>query len=228
MRRLLLLPPLVVLVPLCVLVGGTVGFAASLALMPKHLTVFTSASSVPLSTCTLSASAADTYADQGSAGSNFGTATTLHVRSAVTLLLLQNNARSFVRFDLSSCSIPTSARVLTAKMKLFLSTAPSASRTYQVHRLTQSWGETTLDWNNQPTAAGTATASAATGTTNNVTTEWDVLADVSGFVAGTTTNEGWRIRDSAEGSGTAREGRFSSREHATVSQRPNLVITYYP
>lgn len=226
MRR-LLLPPLVALVPLCLLLGGAVGFAASLALTPERLTIFTSASSVPVSTCTLTP-AADTYADQGSAGSNFGTATTLHVRSAVTLLLLQNNARSFTRFDLSSCSIPTSARVLTAKVKLFLSTAPSASRTYQVRRLTQSWGETTLTWNNQPTAAGTATASAATGTTNNVTTEWDVLADVGGFVAGTTTNHGWAIMDSAEGSGTAREGRFSSREHGTTSQRPTLEITYYP
>lgn len=226
MRR-LLLPPLVALVPLCFLLGGAVGFAASLALTPKGLTVFTSASSVPISTCTLTP-AADTYADQGSSGSNFGTATALHVRSAVTLLVLANNARSFARFDLSSCSIPASARVVTAKMKLFMSTAPSASRTYQVHRLTQSWGETTLDWGNQPTAAGTATASAATGTTSNVTIEWDVLTDVSGFVAGTTTNQGWRIKDATESSGTAREGRFSAREHATVSQRPSLVITYYP
>lgn len=226
MRR-VLLPPLILLVPVCLLLGGAVGFAASLALAPKRLTVFTSASSVPISTCTLT-SAADSYADQGSAGSNFGTATTLQVRSAVTLLLLQNNARSFVRFDLSSCSIPTSARVLTAKMKLFLSTAPSANRTYQVHRLTQSWGETTLTWNNQPIAAGTAAASVATGTTSNVTKEWGVLGDVSAFVAGTTANEGWRIMDSAEGSGTAREGRFSSREHATAGQRPTLEITYYP
>jgi hypothetical protein len=226
MRR-LLLPPVVALVPLCLLLGGVVGFAASLALTPKRLTIFTSASSVPISTCTLT-SGADTYADEGSGGSNFGTATTMHVRSAVTLVLLQDNKRSFVRFDLSSCSIPSSARVLTAKMRLFMSTAPSASRTYQVHRLTQSWGETTLTWNNQPTAAGTATASAATGTTSNVTIEWNVLADVSAFVAGTSTNQGWRVRDSAEGSGTAREGRFNTREHTTVSQRPSLEITYYP
>lgn len=226
MRPRLLLPPLVVLVLLCLLLGGAVGFAASLALTPKRLTVFTSASSVPISTCTLT-SAADTYADQGSASSNFGTATTMRVRSAVTLLLLQNNARTFVRFDLSACSIPTSARVLTAKMKLFLSTAPSASRTYRVHRLTGSWGETALTWNAQPSAAGTATASATTGTTNNVTIEWDVLTDVSGFVAGTTTNQGWRVMDSAEGSGTAREGTFRSREHGTASERPTLEITYY-
>jgi hypothetical protein len=226
MRRIFVVP-LIALLPACFLAGGAVGFAASLGLTPKALAVFTSASSVPISSCTLTP-AADTYADQGSSGTNFGTATALHVRSAVTLVVVQDNKRSFARFDLSSCSIPTSARVLTAKMKLFLSSAPSASRTYQVHRVTQAWGETTLDWGNQPTTAGTATASATTGTTSNVTLEWDVLADVSGFVAGTTTNQGWRVRDLTEGSGTAREGQFRAREHATVSQRPSLAITYYP
>lgn len=226
MRR-VFVAPVIALLAAFFFIGGAVAFAASLALTPKALAVFTSASSVPISTCTLTA-AADTYADQGSSGSNFGTATTLHVRSAVTLVVLQDNKRSFAQFDLSSCSIPTSARVLTAKMSLFLSTAPSASRTYQVHRVTQAWGETTLEWGNQPTTAGTATASATTGTTSNVTLEWDVLADASGFVAGTTTNQGWRILDSVEGSGTAREGRFNAREHATASQRPSLAITYYP
>lgn len=218
--------PLLAFVPLVFVAGGVVGFAASLALTPKRLTVFTNASSVPISTCTV-APAADTYADQGSS-SNFGTATTLHVRSAVTLVVVQDNKRSFARFDLTSCSIPTSARVVTAKLRMFMSTAPSASRTYQVHRVTQAWGETTLTWGNQPSVAGTQTASVATGTTSNVTLEWDVLSDVSGFVAGTSTNQGWRVADSAEGSGTAREGRFNAREHATVAQRPSLAITYYP
>lgn len=226
MRR-VFVAPLIAVLPACFLAGGAVGFAASLGLTPKALIVFTSASSVPISTCTPTP-AADTYADEASSGNNFGTATTLHVKSSVVLVVLQQNKRSFARFDISSCSIPTSARVLTAKMRLFLSTAPSASRTYQVHRVTEAWGETTLTWGNQPTTAGTATASVTTGTASNVTLEWDVLADVNGFVAGTTTNQGWRIRDSVEGSGTAREGQFSAREHATVSQRPSLVITYYP
>jgi hypothetical protein len=228
MRR-VFVAPLIALIPACLLIGGAVGFAASLALTPKALAVFTSASSVPISTCTLTP-AADTYAYQGSSGSNFGTATTLHVRSAETgfILTSPDNKRSFARFDLASCSIPTSARVLTATMRLFMSTAPSATRTYQVHRVTQAWGETTLDWDNQPTAVATATASAATGTTSNVTIQWNVLADVNAFVAGTTTNQGWRVRDSVETSSTDREGRFNAREHSTVSQRPSLAITYYP
>ncbi len=206
-------------------VASGIGFASALAITPKALTVHTAASSVPISMCTLT-SAADTYADQGSAGSNFGTATTLQVRSGTTLVLLADNKRAFLRFDLASCSIPSTARVVSGRMRLFMSTAPSATRTYQARRVTASWAETTLDWNNQPAVAATPTATVVTGTTSNVTLEWDVLADVSSFVAGTATNNGWRIADSVE-SNTG-DSQFRSREHGTTSQRPSLVVTYYP
>jgi hypothetical protein len=221
MRR-VVLPPLVVLVPFCFLLGGGVGFAASLALTPKNLTVFTSASSVPISSCTLTANA-DTYADGAvlNQGANFGTATTLHVRSDTL-----GNKRSFVGFNVSSC-IPSGARIKTATLSLYLSTAPGASRTFQARRVTASWGETTLTWNNQPTVAGSATDSVSTGTTNNVTRSWNVLADVQAFADGTA-NNGWRIADATEGALGAQQGQFSSREHGTASQRPSLAMTYYP
>jgi hypothetical protein len=185
---------------------------------------------VPVTTCTLTA-AADTYAHEDSAGTNFGTETTLHVRSGVRRVLLltfPDNKRSFVRFDLASCSIPSSARVVSAQQNLFLSTAPSSSRTYQVHRVTQSWTETNLAWDNQPAVAASATASASTGTVANVTIGWDVRADIQSFVGGTATNDGWRLKDVTEGADPAHEGRFNAREHGTTSQRPSLVVTYYP
>jgi acid phosphatase type 7 len=206
--------------------ASATGFASSLALTPRPLTVYVAPSTIPISTCALSAPVADTYADQGSSGSNFGSATELHVRSGTTLLLLAANKRTFVRFDLSSCAVPADARVLSARMKLFMSTAPSATRTYRAHRITGSWAETSLDWVNQPGVAGSPTASVATGATANVPLEWDVLADVGAFVAGSVTNHGWRVSDAIE-SNTG-EGRFSSREHATASRRPSLVVTYYP
>lgn len=208
------------------LVSSSVAFATALAITPERLTIYSSASAVGVTTCTLTG-AADTYADEAvvNAGRNFGTATTLEVRSEALA-----NKRSFVRFDLSSCSIPTTANVKTAGMKLFLSTAPPASRTYAVHRVTASWGETSLTWNDQPSIASSPTASTATGTTNDVTLEWNVLSDVSAFVAGAATNNGWRIGDASEGGAllTAYQGTFSSREHGTTSERPTLVIRYYP
>jgi hypothetical protein len=214
---------------LVAVVATGVGFAAALAITPKSLTVHTAASTVPISTCTRTP-AADSYVHASNGGNNFGTATTLQVRSAVALGLLPDDKRSFLRFDLSSCSIPTNARVETASLTLFLSTAPSASRTYELHRATASWGETTVTWNNQPAVAAVATGSVATGTTANVTRQWNVLADVRTFVDGTVANNGWRIKDLVEGGllGNSFEGQFRSREHTTTSQRPTLAITYYP
>jgi hypothetical protein len=213
---------LIALLPACFLLGGAVAFAASLSLSPKALVVYTSASSVPVSSCTLTA-AGDTYADGAvlNQGTNFGTATQLHVRSDAL-----GNKRSFVRFDVSSC-IPSGARIKTATMSLFLATAPGASRTHQAHRVTASWDETTLTWSNQPGVVASPTDSVATGTTNNVTLSWTVTSDVQAFADGTA-NNGWRLADSAEGSLGAQEGRYNSREHAAVGQRPSLSITYYP
>ena len=231
LTRAVSLRALLVVVALSAVLASAVGFATALEITPQALTIFTSADTVPVTTCTLTTAEADTYAHEDSGGSNFGTATTLHVRSGVrTVLVLTfpDNKRSFVRFDLASCSIPSSARVVTAQLKLFLSTAPTASRTYQAHRVTQSWTETNLDWDNQPTVAASATASAASGTANNVTIVWNVAADVQTFASGTATNNGWRVKDLTEDANTAREGRFNSSEHGTATQRPSLVVTYYP
>jgi hypothetical protein len=118
--------------------------------------------------------------------------------------------------------------VTGATLKLYLATAPSASRTYQVFRTAASWGESTLTWNNQPSVAGSATASASTGTSSDVTLSFDVTADVRAFVAGSDTNTGWRLNDGSETSATTRSGTFGTREAANPAQRPTLVVTYYP
>jgi len=131
-----------------------------------------------------------------------------------------------VRFDLASCAIPSAARVLTGSLGLTLATAPSASRTYDVHRVTAGWTQLALTWSNQPTTAGSASTSLSTGTTSGVSLAVSVLADVSAFVAGGATNNGWRIKDRTEGNLVAAgEGRFGSREGPTP---PTLIVTYYP
>jgi hypothetical protein len=209
--------------------GSGVAFAASLTVTSSDLTTYTMATTVPVSSCTVT-SMGDTYADQAtlSAGSNFGGATTMSVESSATLALAPTNKRSFVTFDLSSCSIPSTAQVLSAALNLYLATAPSASRTYHATRVTASWSETTLTWNNQPGVAGSVTASVATGTTSGVTLSWTVLSDVQAFVGGSATNNGWRISDQSESSTTTRRGTFATREIGATNQRPSLTITYYP
>jgi hypothetical protein len=227
LKRLLRGRRLLVLAAAGAALGSGAAFAASIGVTSADLTTYTVATTVPISSCTVT-STADTYADQAtlSAGSNFGTNTTMQVQSSQTLGL-GTNRRSFARFDLSSCSIPSSAQVVSAALQLYLSTAPSASRTYNASRITASWGETTLTWNNQPGVAA-ATSSVATGTTSGITLSWDVASDVQSFVSGSTTNNGWRISDAPESSTTTRTGTFATRESGTSSQRPSLAITYYP
>lgn len=214
---------LVALALLAAVLGVGTAVAASLGVGSGDLTLSTYASSISASTCTLTAADADSYVNQASAASNFGTATTLDVRSASS----SANRRTLVQFLLSSCSIPANALVTSATLKLFMYTAPTASRTYEAHRVTGAWTETGVTWTNQPTTAASATATASTGTTANVTLSWNVTSDVQTFVDGTS-NLGWRIKDQTESSATARLGQFRSAEYGTAVQRPALDITYYP
>ena len=194
--------------------------AAGLPLSPARLTVHSAAVTVPTSTCELRAEA-DTYADETLLLSNFGTATDLAVRAQ-----LLGNRRTYLRFDLSACGLAPSADVKSASLMLYLSAAPTASRTYDVYRLTATWTETALNWSNAPASAPTGTASAATGTASGVTRSWDVSADVRTFVAGTAANHGWMLRDATEGGLSAVGAMFGSDERASASERPLLTITY--
>ena len=202
--------------------GAGVALAASFGVISTKLTVHTSVSSIAPTTCTLSAADADSYVSELSLLSNFGTATNLDVQS-----LLLNNKRTFVRFSLAPCAIPANSLVTAASLKLHMYAAPTAGRTYDAHRVTAAWAETGINWLNQPSVAGSATASTTTGTTSGVMLTWDVAADVQAFVDGTT-NDGWRLLDRAESSVTSRLGQFRSAEYGTASERPVLEVTYYP
>jgi hypothetical protein len=199
--------------------GGATAAAAPLSLSSQLVTVFRVNATVPLTSCTAGATA-DAYVTEPLSGA--GTETELRVASAFGA-----NKRSFLRLDLASCAIPTVARVTSAALRLHLSTAPGSSRTYDVFRVTASWVES-LTWVTQPAVAASASASAATGTTAGVTLAWNVLTDTAAFVAGTQTNNGWRVSDRTESNLTAIEGRFSAREHASSSQRPALAVSWYP
>ena len=201
--------------------SASAGWAAALGLSSRALTTHSAPVSIAPSTCSATA-AADSHVSELLLLSNFGTSTTLDVRSQ-----LLDNARAFVRFDVGSCAIPATALVTGASLELRLITAPSASRTHDLHRVTAAWTESEVTWSNQPAVAGTVTASATTGTVSNVTLTWDVAADVQAFVGGTA-NHGWRLRDGTESSATSRAAQYGSREHGTASSRPTLSITYFP
>jgi hypothetical protein len=218
------------------LVAGT-GFAASLSVSSQGFT--------PYRTCTLTATTAtstaviDASVRQASATSNFGTSTTNDVASQSAA-----NRRLYIRFDLTLCSpaIASSATVRLATLRLFGTVLPTdVCRTIDIFRVTATWTEAGITWNNQP--FGTTINNPATGSradsfnvgtlagcqnlaANAYIVGADVTTNVTAFVAGTTTNFGWMLRDDAEGNVTALTFTSSAKNLGTASQGPQLVITY--
>jgi hypothetical protein len=212
---------LLVVAAVCLAVSAATAFAASLTVSSARLTSYSAATSVPASTCSLDA-AADSYVSNAllQGDTNFGGATELHVSGGST------DKRSFARFDLTSC-IPSTAEIESASLRLVLATAPSASRTYAAHRVSASWAEGSITWNNQP-AVGASSGTVATGTTSGVTLQWTVASDVQAFASDSSSNQGWRISDTDEsGLLSSQEGRFGSSEGSGASD-PELVVVFYP
>ncbi len=216
--------PLALLAFLTLIAVGVVAVyaaAANLTVRSDRLTTFgtnqaASASCSP-------AVADDAYVDQKSTASNFGSAATLNVASRSN-----RNKRSYVRFDVASCAIPSGSTVMSASVALAVASAPAKNRTYGMHVVdgTFSWAEATLTWNSQSTSPFAATAtdsqSVTTGSTGTVV-GWDVRPDVQAFVAGTRPNNGWVLRDATESANPASETQFRSDESTSP---PALTITY--
>ena len=174
-------------------------------------TVVDDAPACASSTSTVTADA-DTYINEASATANYGSATSLEVRGASG-----NRRRTLLHFALPS--IPVNCALTGATLRINVLT--TGGGTLHVHRAGATFSETTASWNNPPGYAGNpATATAAVGTV-----QFDVLSITKGLYQGP--NTGFNVRDSldAAGTGTATHT-IASREHATVANRPQLVLTF--
>ncbi|HEY6379439.1 MAG TPA: DNRLRE domain-containing protein [Candidatus Dormibacteraeota bacterium] len=210
--------------------------AAALTLTSQRLTTLSSCmlDSFPSS----AAIDADTYVQQGSPATNAGAATSMVVRSSAGA-----NDRIYVSFNLAKCSpaIPAAAIIRNATLNLYVTAIPATTcRTLDIFKIAAAWSEAGITWNNQPVGASinnppTAqrTSSTTVGpsspcvyTTANQYIPWSVTADVSQFVAGSATNNGWMIRDDTEGSATARAETFTTREAGVLTQAPQLTVSY--
>ena len=227
------------IVILILALAPTAAIAAPVTLNAKTLTVYR--------TCTLTAFAAasstvaDSWVNHNNLTQNNGLDTFVDVQSAGAT----TNRRTYIRFDMTACSpaIPASATAITGTLRLYASAVPIVCRTQDLFRVTFPWTETGVTWNTQPAGWNLINQPATAGRTSFITVGtpvgcqntaigyvngWDVTADVSAFIAGTATNNGWMIRDDVEGSGTARNVRYSSKNLANVAQAPQLVVTYRP
>jgi hypothetical protein len=218
---------LVVAIVVGTVATSTAGYAAGIGL--------TSATLTTVRTCVLTASTtspstvADTYVSSGAATSNFGSATTMNVQSGRT-----DDRRVYVSFDLTACSptIPVGATVAGAVLRTYVTALPSSCRTYDAYRVTSAWTESGITWNTQPTI-GALSSSIDVGNSGQCANRnvayvsgWDVSPDVQAFVSGGTTNRGWMIRDSVEGSNATRTGTFATEEAGTLVQAPQLIVVY--
>lgn len=170
--------------------------------------------------------AADSYLSSKSSetNTNYGNSTDMKVKAKTGEL-----RRSILSFDLST--LPSGSIINSCNLKLYMSSAPNSSRTYGVHRLSSfenTWTETGVTWNNYKsgsawgTAGGDfnagATATAATGTTNNVTLSWNVTGDCS------LATRSWIVKDESEGANY--EGIFQTKDGSVTAKYPYLEVNY--
>jgi hypothetical protein len=211
---------LLVLLALTLGVTSSVAYAATLNVTSWHL--WAGSQTLTKATCTVTGALVDTYVDQNAATTGFGAAATLNlIPSGDT----PKERWVFVKFDLTSCNIPTTGGADSATLSLFLSTAPTTSFNYDLTRVTSTWAST-LTWNQAQalTYAGSPTASVAGGTTSGVTISWPVTVDVDSFIKGGS-NFGWRISDTGIGQNAIKDTAiFASTDSG--ANVPTLTINY--
>jgi hypothetical protein len=202
-------------------IGAGAAYAATLSVTSWHL--WAGSQTLTKAPCTLTGTtqSTDTYVNNTSTGTNFGTATTMLVRPNAA-----NQQWSFIAFDLSSCAIPTTGGADTATLKLTITSAPNAGRTLTVSPVLTAWSETGLTWTSAQTLSyGSATTTFATGTTNNATLSIPVTVDVDALIKNPSASFGWRITDGGS-QATGDTSTFATSENTNAGRRPQLVINY--
>ncbi len=170
-----------------------------------------------------------------------------------TLSHVDYRQRGLVRFDLSTipCGATVTRVQLTMYMERGRSGQPATP--VRLHRLLGAWGEgasiafggagseslagdanwlerqspgvmwTTPGGDFVATASATASVSSSPGAVTWASNAV-MIADVTGWLANPSSNNGWMIINNEVNQGTARK--FSSRESTTASRRPALLVEY--
>ncbi|HEV2902653.1 MAG TPA: DNRLRE domain-containing protein, partial [Gaiellaceae bacterium] len=159
---------------------------------------------------------ADAWIDQGSPSANKGLDAPLKIISKGPA----NNARALVRFSLPA--LPAGCAVESATLRLHLNSLTS-DRVLEAWRVTGSWSEGGVTWDNQPATAGdpaTTMSGLGAGATPGWR-EWNVSAQAVAMYAAA--NNGFLVKDAGDNNGGS-EQQVASRESAM--NRPELVIRF--
>jgi hypothetical protein len=215
MRRFRLTPlrlAVAIAVAACSSVG--VAYAASLGLSTAKLHAWSQ--TLSKGTCNLTSTAADdTYVQQANPNSTFGGAdTVLNVGGAAGA---QDYA--FIRFDLSSCNVPTTGGADSALLTLTVTS--KSNDTIALYPVYSAWSSSTLTWNGAGLLTVGPTPTTSFVPANPGVVNITVTADVDAAIrAGTLW--GWELRDT---SGTAVSA-VGSVENNSAGKRPSLAINY--
>ncbi|MDP1726000.1 MAG: DNRLRE domain-containing protein [Bacteroidota bacterium] len=138
-------------------------------------------------------------------------------------------ARSLIQFDLSG--IPLNAVITDAKISFYCNTTSSIAQLHSgsnasyIQRITSSWNEDSVTWNNQPTTTDTNQVSLpeSTSQTQNYL-NIDVTQLVVDMKNNPTRSFGFMIRLQTEA--TYRSLIFASSDHSDSTKRPIFTYTY--
>jgi hypothetical protein len=191
-----------------------IAYAASLGLSSNKL--WSWGQTLNKGTCNQTSSTADdTYVQQSNPASTGGaTATTLAISPTAGI---QNYA--FIRFDLSGCSLPTTAGADSATLSLYVTN--NGADTISLYPVYSSWNSTSLAWNGLGglTVGSTATTTFSSASNGAVTAT--VTADVDAAIkAGTLW--GWELRATSGAAAVA----VGASENPASMKRPSLAVSY--
>jgi len=167
---------------------------------------------------TNSGNVADAYVSNASKTTNYGTSTLIHVRQYTGT----NQRYTWLMWNLSG--IPDGATITNANMSLYVETGNAALSTvyHTAYNSTNNWTESNLTWDNQ-TVLGILQQN-STITTAVGRKYWNVTdAAISSYGQA---NKNMSITIKGSLNGASDWTLYDSKEYATTSNRPQLVITY--
>ena len=189
---------------------------------PLNLTATAAASAgAGVNTYTLSP-AADAQVISATPSSNQGTATNIFVGSAASGSF--QNERAWLRFDLSS--LPANATIVSAKLNMYCWKTAGASLPTELHSsTTDTWGETTITWNNQPAFSDTLDSVTLNANALNFWYQWDATSFVQSEWGGDKMVS-LMVKSTTEGStdATPPSYGFDSKEYSSGANAPYLQV----
>ncbi|NMM50330.1 DNRLRE domain-containing protein [Marinigracilibium pacificum] len=142
--------------------------------------------------------------------------------------------RTLLKFDLSQ--IPSGSTILSAKLKLYSDPAVTSSSAYNgnsqlsgsnavnLEKITESWNETTVTWNNQPNSDILESVWVQPSSTTTENIEINILEFVNEWLSDPSSNFGLKFKLDNEVYYRARN--YASTNHPNSSIHPKLEIIY--